>query len=35
MLNAVETYLTLRRGTGFAMQNAECRMQFALCMGSR
>ena len=24
MLNAVETYLTLRRGTGFAMQNAEC-----------
>lgn len=24
MLNAVETYLTLRRATGFAMQNAEC-----------
>jgi integrase len=24
MLNAVETYLTLRRGTGFTMQNAEC-----------
>jgi integrase len=23
MLNAVETYLTLRRATGFAMQNAE------------
>jgi integrase/recombinase XerD len=24
MLKAVETYLTLRRATGFAMQNAEC-----------
>ena len=24
MLNAVETYLTLRRATGFAMLNAEC-----------
>ena len=24
MLNAVETYLTLRRGTGFTMQYAEC-----------
>jgi len=24
MLNAVETYLSLRRATGFAMQNAEC-----------
>jgi integrase len=24
MLNIVETYLTLRRATGFAMQNAEC-----------
>lgn len=24
MLNVVETYLTLRRATGFAMQNAEC-----------
>jgi integrase/recombinase XerD len=24
MLNNVETYLTLRRATGFAMQNAEC-----------
>ena len=24
MLNAIETYLTLRRATGFAMQNAEC-----------
>ena len=23
MLNAIETYLTLRRVTGFAMQNAE------------
>jgi integrase/recombinase XerD len=24
MLKAIETYLTLRRATGFAMQNAEC-----------
>ena len=24
MLNAVKTYLTLRRATGFAMLNAEC-----------
>ena len=24
MLNVIETYLTLRRATGFAMQNAEC-----------
>src|SRR5581483_10095051 len=24
MLNAVEAYLSLRRATGFAMQNAEC-----------
>ena len=24
MLNAIESYLTLCRATGFAMQNAEC-----------